>query len=180
MGRGSHTRTDHKKCHLHDQNQQTRKITETDGHRGYTNDVHYNRHATGAHSRPAKRGRSRGQGGHYSQSRSSVSTTRGHNTGQYTQRNALPQRQRGTSLHRRENVTVRSDVKCDNCGSIHPPRQCRAYNKQCYACNKLGHFGKYCHSIRKSSMMILTCVKMMNIKCLKVTMLNRLMMNYKR
>ena len=27
-----------------------------------------------------------------------------------------------------------------NCGSIHPPKRCKAFGKECYCCHKKGHF----------------------------------------
>ena len=35
---------------------------------------------------------------------------------------------------------------CVNCGSSHPPRKCKAYGKECFHCNKKGHFSRSCHS----------------------------------
>ena len=35
---------------------------------------------------------------------------------------------------------------CLNCGSSHPPKKCKAYNKEHFHCQKKGHFSQYCHS----------------------------------
>ena len=37
---------------------------------------------------------------------------------------------------------------CNNCGLVHPKKQCPAYGKQCGKCNKLNHFAKYYKSTR--------------------------------
>ena len=35
---------------------------------------------------------------------------------------------------------------CHNCGSIHPPRRCPTYGKECHYCKKKGHYSKCCHT----------------------------------
>ena len=35
---------------------------------------------------------------------------------------------------------------CSNCKTSHLPRQCPAFGKTCYKCNKKGHYAKCCHS----------------------------------
>ncbi|XP_065091668.1 uncharacterized protein LOC135712642 [Ochlerotatus camptorhynchus] len=35
---------------------------------------------------------------------------------------------------------------CLKCGSIHGPKQCRAYRVKCYTCGKEGHFAEFCFS----------------------------------
>ena len=37
-------------------------------------------------------------------------------------------------------------ANCRNCGSKHQPRQCPAYGKTCYKCEKLNHFAALCRS----------------------------------
>ena len=39
-----------------------------------------------------------------------------------------------------------SSSNCSNCGSSHPPKQCKAFGKECYYCHKRGHFSQYCRS----------------------------------
>ena len=39
----------------------------------------------------------------------------------------------------------KSGKPCNNCGKIHPPKQCAAFSKTCHKCKKKGHFSKlYC------------------------------------
>ena len=40
----------------------------------------------------------------------------------------------------------RSMTKCGNCGSVHPPKKCPAYGKECFSCKKRGHFKQFCRS----------------------------------
>ena len=40
----------------------------------------------------------------------------------------------------------RKPGSCSNCGSNHPPRKCKAYGKECFHCNKKGHFSQLCCS----------------------------------
>ena len=35
---------------------------------------------------------------------------------------------------------------CGNCGSKHPPKNCKAFGKKCYGCGKLNHFITMCRS----------------------------------
>ena len=35
---------------------------------------------------------------------------------------------------------------CSNCGSSHPPKKCKARDKECFHCHKKGHFSQFCHS----------------------------------
>ena len=35
---------------------------------------------------------------------------------------------------------------CNNYGSSHPPRKCKAYRKEHFHCHKEGHFSQFCHS----------------------------------
>jgi hypothetical protein len=37
---------------------------------------------------------------------------------------------------------------CGNCGTVHEPRQCPAYGKECGKCHKMGHFAKWCRGGR--------------------------------
>ena len=39
---------------------------------------------------------------------------------------------------------------CCNCGTNHPPKKCPAYGKNCYSCNKKGHFKPFCRSRQRS------------------------------
>ena len=35
---------------------------------------------------------------------------------------------------------------CQNCVTMHPPKQCPAFRKSCYYCKKEGHFSKFCQA----------------------------------
>ena len=35
---------------------------------------------------------------------------------------------------------------CGNCGSKHPPRECKAFGKKCHGCGKPNHFISMCRS----------------------------------
>ena len=50
---------------------------------------------------------------------------------------------RSQSQHRSQSHKPGS---CNNCGSNHAPRKCKAYGKECYHCHKQGHFSQFCHS----------------------------------
>ena len=39
---------------------------------------------------------------------------------------------------------------CGNCGSKHPPKNCKAFGKKCYGCGKLNHFITMCRSKNQS------------------------------
>ena len=39
-----------------------------------------------------------------------------------------------------------NSTSCGNCGRVHKPRCCPAYNQKCRACGKLGHFAKVCRA----------------------------------
>ena len=39
---------------------------------------------------------------------------------------------------------------CGNCGSKHPPKNCKAFGKKCYGCGKLNHFITMCRSKNRS------------------------------
>ena len=38
---------------------------------------------------------------------------------------------------------------CGNCGTVHKRRECPAYNDECRACKKMGHWQKYCRSTKQ-------------------------------
>ena len=40
----------------------------------------------------------------------------------------------------------KSMTNCRNCGSVHPPKKCPAYGKECFSCKKKGHFKQFCRS----------------------------------
>ena len=40
---------------------------------------------------------------------------------------------------------------CNNCGTNHPPRKCKAFGKECYHCHKKGHFSHSKQRGRNSS-----------------------------
>jgi hypothetical protein len=40
---------------------------------------------------------------------------------------------------------------CGNCGTVHEPRQCPAYGKECGKCHNKGHFAKWCRGGRRRS-----------------------------
>ena len=50
---------------------------------------------------------------------------------------------RSQSQHRSQSHKPGS---CNNCGSNHTPRKCKAYGKECYHCHNQGHFSQFCHS----------------------------------
>lgn len=52
---------------------------------------------------------------------------------------AILQGRRQTSL-----APPRRANNCSRCGTMHEPRQCPAYNKQCHQCGILGHFAAVC------------------------------------
>ena len=39
--------------------------------------------------------------------------------------------------------------KCDKCGLIHKPKECPAFGKRCYRCDKDNHYARLCHKISK-------------------------------
>ena len=43
----------------------------------------------------------------------------------------------------------RNPRPCGNCGTIHKRRECPAYNDECCASRKIGHWQKYCHSTKQ-------------------------------
>ena len=40
---------------------------------------------------------------------------------------------------------------CQNCGRIHPPRSCPAYNDLCHGCGSIGHWQKYCRKSKSAT-----------------------------
>ena len=40
---------------------------------------------------------------------------------------------------------------CQNCGRIHPPRSCPAYNDLCHGCGSMGHWQKYCRKSKSAN-----------------------------
>ncbi|XP_062556594.1 uncharacterized protein LOC134221418 [Armigeres subalbatus] len=38
---------------------------------------------------------------------------------------------------------------CPKCGSVHGPRDCKAFRAKCYNCGKLNHFAEFCYSSRR-------------------------------
>ena len=54
---------------------------------------------------------------------------------------------RGRGGHRSHSRShSRKRGRCSNCGSSHPPKKCKAYGKECFHCDKKGHFSQFCHS----------------------------------
>ena len=52
-----------------------------------------------------------------------------------------------TRQYSRNKVNTKSkSLMCSRCGEHHPPRQCKAYGKECYKCKKANRFAKYCTS----------------------------------
>ena len=41
---------------------------------------------------------------------------------------------------------IRATSGCHDCGLVHGPRQCPAYNRNCNKCHALGHFAKCCQN----------------------------------
>merc|ERR1712074_458831 len=64
----------------------------------------------------------------------------------------------GTSIDQVAAVskTFRSDytriVKCQNCGTQHPAKQCPAFGKTCFGCGKRNHFPNRCRKSRQASL----------------------------
>merc|ERR1712074_195814 len=64
----------------------------------------------------------------------------------------------GTSIDQVAAVsgTFRSDytrsVKCQNCGTQHPAKQCPAFGKTCFGCGKQNHFAKVCRKPKRASL----------------------------
>ena len=64
----------------------------------------------------------------------------------------------GTSIDQVAAVskTFRSDytriVKCQNCGTQHPAKQCPALGKTCFSCGKRNHFANLCRKSRQASL----------------------------
>lgn len=50
------------------------------------------------------------------------------------------------SLHRVEAVKEPKQFNCAKCGIKHGPRNCPAFNKTCFKCDKEGHFAKKCRT----------------------------------
>ena len=92
-------------------------------------------------SRSAWRGRGNNYRGnnYHSQNRGGYGRISSRSRGQSSRGN------RGYSGHGRGRAQRRDPVAaCGKCGEVHPPRQCRAYGKQCTFCSAFGHFEKYC------------------------------------
>ena len=64
----------------------------------------------------------------------------------------------GTSIDQVAAVskTFRSDytriVKCQNCGTQHPAKQCPALGRTCFSCGKRNHFANLCRKSRQASL----------------------------
>ena len=43
-------------------------------------------------------------------------------------------------------------VKCQNCGTQHPAKQCQALGKKCFSCGKRNHFANLCRKPRQASL----------------------------
>ena len=50
------------------------------------------------------------------------------------------------SHHCSESRSSGSGRACTNCSTNHPHRKCKTFGKECYHCDKQGHFSQFCHS----------------------------------
>ena len=68
----------------------------------------------------------------------------------HQQNNSKPKHKgRGCGGHRSQSHHQSQSHKpgsCNNCGSNHPPKKCKAYVKECFHCHKQVHFSQFCHS----------------------------------
>ena len=50
------------------------------------------------------------------------------------------------SRGRQQHSHSKSMTNCRNCGSVHPPKKCPAYGKECFSCKNKGYFKQFCCS----------------------------------
>ena len=136
-----------KKCNSFEQSKETRKLCAREAQV----------HAVSA--RGQSRGRSRGRGDRgnsrgrgqspYGAAASSSAPGRGV---PYRGRGQAPRGQHYQSqpyhgqAYRGQSRQSNYQSGCSNCGLIHGPRQCPAYNRNCNKCHALGHFAKCCQN----------------------------------
>ena len=136
-----------KKCNSFEQSKETRKLCAREAQV----------HAVSA--RGQSRGRSRGRGDRgnsrgrgqspYGAAASSSAPGRGV---PYRGRGQAPRGQHYQSqpyhgqAYRGQSRQSNYQSGCRNCGLIHGPRQCPAYNRNCNKCHALGHFAKCCQN----------------------------------
>lgn len=67
---------------------------------------------------------------------------------QISQRGAVPNR--NTNEYRATGPSTAIGVACTNCGRSHDRGQCPAYGQTCSFCGRLGHFARWCRSVRRA------------------------------
>ena len=73
-----------------------------------------------------------------------------HGRQQFKKQNGSKFRQQSRSHSKGGNKDNKGGKKCGKCGTIHPPRKCPVYGKDCFQCKKKGHFSAYCRSGRNN------------------------------
>ena len=63
----------------------------------------------------------------------------------YVRRRNPPPPKQTTRQHKNDQQTTR---ECSNCGHIHPPRECPAYESECGYCHYKGHWKKFCRKAK--------------------------------